>query len=144
MDFKLLDIGYKAPEKKKILVVDDEIALQSLFYDTFVDRFEIHSAHKGYESLELAEKLQPDLIFMDVMLPDISGYEVVKLLRSTESTKKIPVIVITAKDFDPSTVEMLKSEPNVYAFLQKPFHVAELRETVRFTFEKIENKNPEV
>ncbi len=132
----ILDIGYEAPKKKKILVVDDEQALQAVFFDTFIDRFFVQSCYHGTEALELAEKEQPDLIFMDVMLPDINGQEAVKLLRGNPSTQNIPVIIITAKDFDPSTVDMLKSEPNVRGFLHKPFHVSEVREMVRLILEK--------
>lgn len=132
----ILDIGYEPPEKKNILVVDDEIAIQSVFLDAFADQHFVHSSHDGRGGLKLALELQPDLIFMDVMLPGMNGHEVVKLLSVNKATKNIPVIIITARDFEPTTIGMLRNEPNVRAFLQKPFHVAELREMVRLIFEK--------
>lgn len=126
----ILDIGYNAPLKKTILVVDDESSLQSLMHDAFSEDYLVLSAHNGQEGLRMAAHAKPDVILMDVMMPDINGYEVVKMLRGNPDTKKIPVIISTAKGFDASTVEMLKSEPNVVGFLAKPFRVMELRSAV--------------
>ncbi len=131
MNPEILDIGYQAPKKKKILVVDDELALQSLIADSLSDEFQIFSALDGRAGAHKAEENQPDLILMDIMMPDLTGNEAVKILGANSATKSIPVIFITAKDFNLSTVAYLKNEPNVIGFLPKPFHIRELREVVR-------------
>lgn len=136
MDFKIIDIGYEPPKKKKILVVDDEAALQSVVHDALAEDYQVLSAFNGREGLDQAERMMPDLIFMDVMMPDMNGYEVVKMLRGNPVTKDIPVIVITARDFDPSTVQLMKNESNVVGFLPKPFRVADLRDAVRAILNK--------
>ncbi|MBK8574118.1 MAG: response regulator [Elusimicrobia bacterium] len=59
-------------------------------------------------------------------MPDLGGYDVVRLLQGTPQTKNIPVIVMTAKNFDDSTIKMIKAESNVFGFLYKPFKPSEL------------------
>ena len=136
MDFKLLDIGYDSSPKKKILVVDDETALQTVLFDTFSENFSVVAAHNGREGVSKAETFQPDLILMDVMMPDLNGYDAIKLLRANKTTQNIPVILMTAKGFDTSTIQMIKSEANVAAFIAKPFRIAEIRATVSKVLEK--------
>jgi CheY-like chemotaxis protein len=130
MDPVILDIGYQAPQKKKILVVDDEISIQSLMQDAFMDQYNVLAAHDGREGLTMAERTQPDVIIMDVMMPDLNGYEAVKMLRANPLTQKIPVVIATAKGFDSTTIEMLKSEVNVVGYLAKPFRIADVRAIV--------------
>ena len=128
---KIIDIGIKPVEKKKILIVDDEPSLHSLISDTFSNEHRIISSFNGREGVQSALNIIPDMILMDVMMPDMGGYEAVKLLNSQELTRKIPVVMITARNFDESTVQMLKNEPNVVAFISKPFRPKELRELVK-------------
>lgn len=117
------------------MVVDDEPALQSLVFDTLGDDYRLFHAHNGRAALERVSNFRPDLILMDVMMPDIGGYEAVRLLQENEASREIPVIMISAMDFDPSTVQMLRSEPNVKGFLMKPFRPRQLREIVKSTIE---------
>lgn len=128
---KILDIGIKPKEKKKILVVDDEPSLHSLIVDMFNEEHRIISAFNGKEGVLVAQNTSPDLILMDVMMPDMGGYEAVKMLNSHQSTKEIPVAMITARNFDESTIQMLRNEPNVVAFISKPFRPKELRQLVK-------------
>src|SRR5258706_16362189 len=128
---KVLDIGFEASVKKKILVIDDDIEIHALMADSFTDEFEIFSAHNGREGICKAEGILPDLILMDIMMPDLSGSETVKQLGANPRTKSIPVIFVSGKDFNLSTVDYLKDEPNVAGFIRKPFRVKELRQVVR-------------
>ncbi len=132
----ILDIGYEAPHKKTILVIDDELALQSFMFDAFAEQFKIVPAHNGREGLQRAEELEPDLIILDVMMPDISGLEVMGYLKGSEVTKKIPVILTTAKGFDSHLIAELRREPNVVGFLPKPFHVKDIRAIISQSLEK--------
>lgn len=134
-EISVIDIGYQPVEKKLILVVDDETALQSVLFDALESEFRLVSAFNGREGLVKAEKIKPDLILMDVMMPDIGGYDAVRLLNNNPVTRKIPIIVMTAQNFDDSTVQLIKQEPNVVEFLTKPFRPKALREVVRRVLE---------
>jgi len=127
----ILDIGYKEEEKALILVVDDEPALQSLVFDTLADDYRLIRAYNGREAIQTAERQKPNLILMDVMMPDIGGYEAVRLLKGNYLTKDIPIIMISANDFDSSTINLIKNESNVKGFLMKPFRPNQLRAIVK-------------
>src|SRR5882672_3655575 len=102
----VIDIGYQPPEKPKILVVDDETSLQSAIFDTLEAEYRVIPSYNGRDGVKKAGHLMPDLIFMDVMMPDIGGYEAVRLLHDDPVTRQIPIVVITAQDFDASTIQM--------------------------------------
>ena len=85
-------------DKKKILVVEDEPdfskAIQILLE---ANGFEVVSAFSGKEGLAMARNISPDLIILDVMLPEIDGYKICRLLKFDERYKKIPVVMLTAR-----------------------------------------------
>ncbi|MCP6719153.1 MAG: response regulator [Patescibacteria group bacterium] len=81
---------------KKILFIEDESALQKTFSDVLKGNgYEVISAIDGEIGLELAKNKKPDLILLDLVLPKIHGFEVLKKLKEHEETKDIPVIVLT-------------------------------------------------
>ena len=135
-DQNVIDIGYEAPLKRKILVVDDETALQTLIFDALEADYRIISAFNGRESIEKAAHTHPDVILMDVMMPDIGGYDAVRMLNNNKATRDIPVVVMTAQDFDDSTIQLIRQEPNVAAFLNKPFRPKTLREIIKSVIER--------
>ena len=109
----------------KVLVVDDEplnilIAervLQKKGYDTV-------SAPNGKKALEIAEKELPDLILLDIMMPEMDGFEVCEKLSASEITKNIPVIFLTAvSDRDSLILAFQKGGKD---YVRKPFHADEL------------------
>jgi CheY-like chemotaxis protein len=132
----IIDIGYRAPELKKVLVVDDESALQTLIHDTLEGEYRLASAYNGRQGIEMATNMRPDIILMDVMMPDLGGYEAIRLLHGNEKTRSIPVIVMTARDFDDSMVSEIKREPNVAGFLNKPFRPKGLRDAIRAALDR--------
>ncbi len=132
----ILDIGYEPKEKKLLLVVDDEAAIHGVIFDSLDNDYRLVSAFNGREGVDKAAKIHPALILMDVMMPDIGGYEAVRLLHDDPKTRHIPVIVMTAQNFDESTVKLMKQEPNVVNFLPKPFRAKDLRELVSKALEK--------
>jgi CheY-like chemotaxis protein/Tfp pilus assembly protein PilE len=133
---KIIDLGVELPPKQLILVVDDEPSLQSLVFDTLSGEYRIIPAYNGREGIQKAMNSKPDLILMDLSMPDLNGYEAIRILKDTPDTKNIPIVMITAQDFDPSTVQMIKSEPNVVGFINKPFRPKGLRETVRMAISR--------
>ena len=81
---------------KKILFIEDESAIHKTFSDALAkEEYEIISALDGEIGLRLAKEKEPDLILLDLMLPKMDGFEILKMLKASEATKTIPVIVLT-------------------------------------------------
>jgi CheY-like chemotaxis protein len=117
-------------ERLKILVVDDNINFLQLSEFALSNDHDILTASDGQEGIEKARKENPDLILLDVMMPRISGIEMLRTLLAEEETRSIPVIIMTASHFDPSTEMVFKLEMNVKGFLQKPCPVSVLKEAI--------------
>ena len=84
--------------KSRILLVDDEPdILETVSFMLQSRNYQVSTASGGQESLEKVKSEQPDLILLDIMMPDIDGYEVCMKLKSDENTRDIPVIMLTAK-----------------------------------------------
>lgn len=83
-------------EKKKIIVIEDEAVLRSLIEDELrMSKFEVLSAENGQKGWELIQQEMPDLVLLDLLMPVMSGYEVLELVNSNEQTKNIPCMVIS-------------------------------------------------
>lgn len=136
MDLRIIDLGFEDSHKPKILVADDEAQVQSLVFDSLNKHYLLVFASNGREALTRAENNKPDLILMDVVMPDMGGYEALRALQLNAVTKNIPVLLFTAQDFDKSTIDMLRGEPNVIGFVRKPFKPQALRETVEMALSK--------
>lgn len=84
-------------QKKKILLVEDDIALASVYRSRLeIEGFEINEVHNGEEALSAAVSFKPDLILLDAMMPKISGFDVLDILRNTPETMNVKVIMLTA------------------------------------------------
>ena len=121
---KIIDI--KTAPRAKVLVAEDEQDIASLIEDWLSEIYDVTVALNGKTAVQKAVWHQPQVILLDVVMPDMGGYDVVRLLQGTPQTKGIPVVVMTAKNFDDSTIKMIKAEGNVYGFLNKPFKPSEL------------------
>lgn len=133
---RIIDLGIEQSRRALLLVVDDEANIQSLINDALGDDYRIISAFNGRDGIKKAKSSQPDLIVMDIVMPDIGGYEAIRALQDDEATAKIPVLVFSAQDFDSSTIAMIKSEKNVVGFIPKPFRAKALKETIRMAIQK--------
>lgn len=116
--------------KLKVLVVDDNINFLQLAELALASDYNVVTASDGQEGIDKAKKESPDVILMDVMMPKVSGLELLRMLLAEEETRSIPVIIMTASRFDPSTEVMFRQEINVKGFLQKPCPVNILKETI--------------
>ena len=86
----------KSNEGKTILFIEDESAIQKTFSDALKkEEYEIISALDGEVGLRLAKEKKPDLILLDLVLPKLDGFQVLQSLKSNETTRAIPVIVLT-------------------------------------------------
>lgn len=83
--------------KKKILLVEDDVALASVYRSRLeLEGFEISEVHNGEDALSVAISFKPDLILLDAMMPKISGFDVLDIIRNTSETMNIRVIMLTA------------------------------------------------
>lgn len=115
---------------QKVLVIDDSDAIRALVkVRLHGEPIELHLAANGQQGLALAEKLQPDLILLDIDMPDPDGFEVCRRLKSDSRTMTIPVVFLTGMT---STEEKIKGlELGATDYITKPFDPAELRARVR-------------
>ena len=115
---------------KKILVIDDLPENVFMLQERLEhDGFEVLTAYDGYAGIEKAKKELPDLILLDVMMPDITGLEVCKILVNEPTTKDIPIILVTAKSGAEDTKEGL--EAGAFDYIKKPFNRIELLARVK-------------
>ena len=110
-----------------ILIVEDELALrETLSYNLKKDGFTVEAVGDGRSALESARKLKPDLILLDIMLPELDGFEVARMLRKEMST---PILMLTARDDEIHRVVGLEVGADDY--LTKPFSMRELMARVK-------------
>jgi two-component system alkaline phosphatase synthesis response regulator PhoP/two-component system response regulator VicR len=122
---------------RKILVVDDERHIVRLVEVNLTRAgYDIVVAYDGIEALEVVKKEKPDMIVLDVMMPRMDGFEVLKKLQADESTQNIPVIMLTAKAQDADIFKGWSS--GVSSYLTKPFNPRELLTFVERIFQSIE------
>jgi CheY-like chemotaxis protein/anti-sigma regulatory factor (Ser/Thr protein kinase) len=82
----------------RVLIIDDnEIERYALRQFLSTSRYEVIEATGGYDGLRLARQAQPDVIFLDLMMPDVHGFEVLKMLKAIEDTRRIPVVLFTSQ-----------------------------------------------
>ena len=97
------------PNKNKILIVDDDSMIARMYQERFSrDGFEVILAFNGEEGLEKAEKEKPDIILLDIMMPKMNGYEMLKILREKEEISSIPVIILSSLGADQELIEKAK------------------------------------
>ncbi len=116
--------------KETILIVDDEEDIIELIqYNLKTEGYDILTATSGEAAIEIADRDQPDLIVLDLMLPGIDGLEVTQRLKGTHATRDIPIVMLTAKGEESDIVTGLEMGANDY--ISKPFSPRELVARVR-------------
>jgi putative two-component system response regulator len=117
-------------EKSKILIVDDEDRNIKLITTVMEQSgYRTQSSHNGVEAFEKAKEFTPDLIFLDILMPGMDGFETCRKLREESVTKDIPVVMITGLDDRESKIKSLEAGAN--DFLTKPFDITELKVRAR-------------
>ncbi len=127
--------------KDKVLIVDDEFdAMEPLMKTLEHEGYEVHYAPDGAQGLEMVNRFQFNLILLDIMMPVLNGYEVIKKLQANEETAYIPVIVVTGH-FDAE--EIVKGlESGAVDAISKPFHISEvmMRGKIRIAEAKLKRR----
>jgi signal transduction histidine kinase len=116
-------------ERPLVLVIEDNADLNLFLCDALVDDYRVASARDGKEGLAKAFALKPDLVVTDVMMPEMSGDEVVREIRRAEGLEQVRIVVLTAKADDEPRLALLDAGANDY--LTKPFSARELRARIR-------------
>ncbi len=121
------------PGKQKILIVDDERDFSDMVRDYLVIKgeLEVEVADSGFAAGYTVARFKPDLILMDIMMPDMDGFEVLRMLRGGRDTRHIPVIACTAYR-DPEIERRIKEE-SFEDFIQKPLKLDELMVLIQKT-----------
>ncbi|MEK7461094.1 MAG: response regulator [Patescibacteria group bacterium] len=103
---------------KKLLLVEDDITLRDLYAARFgIENYELSVANDGESGLAMAQEILPDCMLLDLRIPKLNGFEVLRRLKENPKTKKIPVIVLTALSGDEDRRKCL--EAGAAAFLTK-------------------------
>jgi excisionase family DNA binding protein len=114
--------------KRKVLIVDDDEDLVELIRQAFEHdgRFDIRTANNGFDAGMLVKEFRPDLVILDVMLPDINGREVCVRVRSDKSLDEVKIVCISGMVESDRVSDLLDAGAN--DFIQKPFSVDKLME----------------
>jgi DNA-binding response OmpR family regulator len=126
----------------KVLVVDDEkMIVKGVRFSLIQDQYEVDCAYDGEEALELVKKNSYDIILLDVMLPRLSGFEVLQQIREFST---VPVIMLTAKGDDMDKI--LGLEYGADDYVTKPFNILEVKARIKAIMRRTEHKKaaPEV
>jgi phosphate regulon transcriptional regulator PhoB len=131
--------GERTMAPKRILVADDEKDIVELVaYNLEREGFALLKAHDGRRALEMVRKEKPDLVILDLMMPEIPGMDVCRMIRGLAETAAIPIIMLTAKS-DPVD-KILGLEAGADDYLTKPFHARELVARVRAVLRRSEQR----
>jgi PleD family two-component response regulator len=126
--------------KGRILVVEDDFDISTMLRIYFNGQgFEVSVAPRGGDALEMTRKSLPNLIVLDIMLPDMDGYSVCRYLRTTTRTSHIPIIFLTQKDERSDKIAGLELGADDY--ITKPFDIEELKLRVTNAIARQEREN---
>lgn len=120
---------------KKILIVDDEPNIvMSLEYTFKKNNFEVFIARDGQEALDILQNALPDIIILDIMMPNVDGYNTLEQIKNNERLQETKVIFLSAKNKEKDIEKGLSLGADLY--MTKPFSVKKLLEQVNFLLEK--------
>lgn len=120
-------------DAKKILIVDDSrFTIELIKSIVEPEHINVISANEGKEGIKKAKEEHPDLVILDVLLPELDGYKVCEVLKSDEKTKNIPVLMLTVKDTISDVQKGFSSKADYY--MTKPFENETLLSNIKQIF----------
>jgi DNA-binding response OmpR family regulator len=125
--------------KGRILVVEDDFDISNMLRIYFSGQgYDVQVAPRGGDALTLTRKQMPQLIVLDIMLPDMDGYAVCRELRQTTRTSHIPIIFLTQKDERSDKIAGLELGADDY--ITKPFDIEELKLRVKNAIDRVDRE----
>jgi len=125
--------------KYSVLVVDDDFATIMALTEILKWDFKIFIEKDGYEAIDTAEGLLPDIIMLDILMPKLDGFKTLERLKRSEKTKNIPIIIVTSLDKEE---DMLKGyDLGAADYIVKPVSAASIKYSVRNQVEKIQKRS---
>jgi len=126
-------------EKIKILLVDDEqknikILLEIL---EFEEEYIVESALSGRECLELIPDFKPDILLLDIMMPDLNGYEVCKQIRNNSDYSSMKIMMLSGRAMQDEIDKGMAAGADLY--ISKPFSMTELLDALKVLWEQVDN-----
>ena len=123
-------------EKSKILIVEDDLDVADMLEAYFqVQGYTVKVANWGEDAVKIAQSDHPDLVILDIRLPDIDGYEVARRMRNNRRTENIPIIFLTEKRSRSDRLQGLELGADDY--ITKPFDIQELRLRIRNSLQRV-------
>ncbi len=120
--------------RKKVLVVDDEQDIvEILSYNLSKQNLEVMRAYSGKECVAIAKQFQPDLIVMDIRMPDVNGIEACRILKHDDELKNIPILFLTADTDAYTAMSAMTAGGNHY--VTKPIPIVTLTEIIKSMFD---------
>jgi len=117
---------------KKILIVDDEKEIRDLIAKKLAqNEYTTLAAASGKEALSICKTNPPDLILLDIAMPEMDGYEICMQLKEEPVTKDIPVLLLTGKDLDPKGIIERYKDTGACGYIPKPATFKELLEKIK-------------
>ncbi len=122
-------------KKGKILAIDDDQFIRKMFHSMLENKgYQVYSAKDGSEGVEMTTQLIPDVIFLDIMMPELDGFQALEMIRKNKQTKNIPIIIVTARADSDTLLKAIKLGAN--DFIAKPFTRNMIMQKVRFAMKK--------
>lgn len=137
LDWQNCGLGYyqqtkggigKAMHRSTILVVDDEATVRHVVRKMLGDDYLVLEATDGEVALDMAHRHQPDIILMDIMMPKLDGYSACHMLKTDQTTKHIPIIMLTAVGY--ALNKKLAKKIKAQGYITKPFTQQDLLHTI--------------
>ncbi|MBU2530959.1 MAG: response regulator [Elusimicrobia bacterium] len=122
--------------KHKILIIDDEKSIRDSVQTIFSEEFSVFTASEGKEGVEILKRERPLLVFLDITMPGLSGFDVLELIKTTQLK---PIIWMLTGD-DNINIALKTLQMGATGYLTKPFNVSEIREIAHSTKETYERK----
>lgn len=117
------------PGVKRVLVVDDDDDMRDLMTMVLSERYDVAAARDGVEGLELARRLRPDLVVLDLLMPRMHGFEVCRRIREDAELKAVKVLISSSKSYK-HDVNTAVVETGADGYIVKPFTVVDLEKRV--------------
>jgi CheY-like chemotaxis protein len=121
--------------KKRILVIDDAADFTKLVKRNLelTGEYEVRAENSGALGLAAAKEFKPDLILLDIAMPDMDGYEIASAVRDDKSLKYTSIIFITGKDLDSNSIQERISKLGAYGYINKPCDFQDILEKIKET-----------